>query len=446
MFIKLALCKIVLRIARLLDRDISWAGRLAETLDPTILKKLRTRVDKDVILILGTNGKTTTKRLLTEIFRKEGLRAAGNSHTTMEYYGILASMAERIGLLPSGRLDYLALEVKDLETLSLLGALEPGIIVFTNLFREQLVRQSSFERQLDALRSYLKTVPDATLILNGDDPVLAMIGEETPNRRFYYGVEYSRDEEEDAPEEGVCPACGASLAYSVRTYGQLGDYACAACGLDKPAIDYLAGNVSLKDGIYFDLRAKGEIYPFDLPAQGFYNIYNILACLACLEELDVGLEAAELYLELAELEDVRMDTFYIRKPVFLGVAASPALFNQTLEVLEEDEGPLDVLILFNEEDREEEVTFVWDSPLEVLGGDNIRKVFVTGTRAYDLALACRYKGVPQSRLIVDPNVDAILNQALAGKADKLHILNKDLDERSLAKKLVKLEKKWSLRT
>ena len=323
MFIKIILCKLAVRLARLLDRDISGAGRLAETLDGNILKKLRTRIRKDIILILGTNGKTTTKRLLVEIFRKEGLTAAGNSHSTSEYYGILASMMEKISILPKKKLDYLALEVKDLETLTLLADLNPGYIVATNLFREQLVRQSSFEHQLGALAAYLETVPDATLIFNGDDPVLAKIGEEAGNNRFYYGIDAEAPEEgEDPPEEGLCPNCGGSLHYSRRNYGQLGDYACGNCGFSKPAIDYLAGNVSLKDGIYFDFLAKGEQYPFDLPAKGFYNIYNILAALACLEELDLGIEAAELYLEQAELEDVRLDTFYIRKPVFFDIAES----------------------------------------------------------------------------------------------------------------------------
>lgn len=446
MFIKIILCKLAIRLARLLDRDISGAGRLAETLDGNILKKLRTRVRKDLILVLGTNGKTTTKRLLVEIFRKEGLRAAGNSHSTSEYYGILASMMEKISILRKNKLDYLILEVKDLETLALLAELKPGYIIATNLFREQLVRQSSYEHQLAALSDYLKTIPDATLIFNGDDPVLAKLGEEAGNHRFYYGIDAGTTEEdtEEPPEEGLCPNCGGSLHYSIRNYGQLGDYTCENCGFDKPAIDYLAGNVSLKDGIYFDFLAKGEEYPFDLPAQGFYNIYNILAALALLEELDLGIEAAELYLEQAEPEDVQLDTFYIRKPVFFDIAESEALFNQNLEAIAEDEGRLDVLIVFNEEDKEEETTFIYDSPLSILGSEHIHKVYITGTRAYDLALACRYLDVPQSKLIVEPNLDPCLHLALSGKADKLHIINKDVDERSLGKKLQKLEKKWSL--
>ena len=103
-----------------------------------------------------------------------------------------------------------------------------------------------------------------------------------------------------------------------------------------------------------------------------------------------------------------------------------------------------MLIVFNEEDQEAQTTFIYDSPLEILGQEHIHKVYITGTRAYDLALACRYTDVPQSKLIVEPNLDACLHQALSGKADKLHIINKDVDERSLGKKLIKLEKKWSL--
>lgn len=438
------LCKGALLLSKWRGQGTTLGGKLGFALDRNLLKKLLRGVHKEVILILGSTGKTTTRNILLEIFNKEGFDTTVNNHRRKDAYGILGALLEKANFFKGLQTDYVLLEINDLKTLALLKDLKPGHIILTNIFKEQVSRKVSLELTVRELEEALKTVPQANLILNGDDPVVVGLGAKLENPKIYYGIDMEVDEQED-DEVFYCPACGQELDYQSRRYSQLGTWSCPSCAFDNPALDYQARNVTLKDGIYFDFVSSGEEYPFDLPGVGIYNIYNILGALALVEELDLGVEAAELALEKMEFQDLELDTFYINKPIFLNDAETEALFLHSLEIIDEDdEGILDLLLFFNTLGEEEENTFIWNLPLGVLGKSNIRSINITGDRAYDLALALRYQGISQNKIFIWEDVEEGLNQSLSGKGDKLYIVSRGEAPERLSRKLKGREKKWSL--
>jgi len=433
--------KLVIKIANLANKDISIGGKIASKIQKNILKKLKKKISGDFIFIVGANGKTTTSHLLVEIFEKEGLNIGNNHHSRESYYGVISGLIEKIKIFGKTKVDYMVIEISDITTLSLYAEIIPQYLIITNLIKEQLSRKGEFESIIKNLKKYLNSMTNTTMIFNGDDPVVVDIGMDLKSHVIYYGIDDHKDDDE--PEEKKCVRCGSILDYAYINYGQLGKYKCRSCELETPEIDYLAKKVSLKDGIYFDLWTKGEEYPFDLPSQGYHNIYNILAVLAILDELDIGIDAGEMALEEIEIEDIVVDTFYIRKPIFLKRANSISIFEQGLETISEDEGKIDILFIFDDEDDEEEITFIYDFDWSILDKVNIEKIYISGDRAFDLGFCIRYLTKLSKKLIVDIKDETVLHQAINGKGEKLYILTKGHNDQNFEKILIAMEKKWS---
>ncbi len=441
MLFTLMIGKLAIKIAGLVNKDIGIAGKIAYKLNKNILEKLKKKITGEFIFIVGTNGKTTTRKLLVEIFGKEKLNIGSNHHSRDDYDGIISALIEKVRIFGKTKVDYMVIEIKDIATLSLFTEIKPEYLIITNLFEEQLSRIGNFKEKINKLKMYLGTLKETTMIFNGDDPVVVDIGMDLKNRLVYYGIDNKDDE--DVAEVKKCIRCDGELKYTYIDAGQLGDYTCKNCDLERPEIDYLATNVSLKDGIYFDLWTKGEEYPFDLPSQGYHNIYNLLAALALLDELDIGIDAGELALEKFEFEDNEIDTFYIKKPIFLKESDNVSSFEQSLETIEEDEGKIDILFFFGEEKNEDDITFIYDSDFSVLDKASIGKIYITGSRAYDLALAIRYLTNACKKIVVEENDISVLSHAINGKAEKLYIVAKGDNDINLEKKLITMEKKWS---
>ncbi len=433
--------KLVVKLAGFAKKDMSIGGKIASRMQKDILKRLKKKITGDFIFIVGANGKTTTRNLLVDIFEKEGFNTGNNHHSKDTYYGVISALIEKTKIFGKTKVDYMVIEIKDITTLSLFKEIIPEYLIITNLIKEQLSRTGEFQITIDNLKKYLQKMTSTTMIFNGDDPVIVDIGMDLKSHVIYYGIDDHNDDDE--PEERKCIRCNGTLNYSYINYGQLGKYICNSCDLETPEIDYLATNVSLKDGIYFDLWTKGNEYPFDLPSQGYHNIYNILAALALLDELDIGIDAGELALEKIDIEDIFVDTFYIRKPIFLKEANNISSFEQGLETIGEDEGKIDILFIFDDEDDEEEITFIYDCDWSVLDNINIEKIYVSGDRAFDLGFCIRYLTKAYNKLIVSENEEMTLNQAINGTGEKLYIVTKGKNDKNFEKTLVSMEKKWS---
>jgi UDP-N-acetylmuramyl tripeptide synthase len=92
---------------------------------------------------------------------------------------------------------------------------------------------------------------------------------------------------------------------------------------------------------------------------------------------------------------------------------NPAGANEILRTLALEPGPLDVLAILNDGIADgRDISWVWDADFELLAG-RVRRVICAGTRAAELALRCKYAGVPGDRLEVVPRLDRALDEALA---------------------------------
>ena len=395
------------------------AGLVGLRLRPDLVGQLASQLGHGCIIVTGTNGKTTTSRLITEIARASGLAPLANASGSNLIRGIAATLSQAVdltGTLQDGPKSLGVFEVDEATVPLVLRQLKPRAAVFTNLFRDQLDRYGEVEAVASLWRRTLTDTPEAmTLVLNADDTSVAALGEGRANS-LYFGVDdasLGREQIEHASDALSC-RCGARLTYDVVYFGHLGQWRCEACGRHRPEPQVSARNVQLRDGrsLSFELQPAGATVEMGLG--GLYNVYNALAAAATAQALSLLLQAVTGALQSTEAAFGRQEVFEVDgRRVEMFLAKNPAGTNQVLDTVRRDHERKTALVLLNDGIADgRDISWVWDADFET-AADQFETVIVSGTRAAEMALRLKYAEWPQERLRVEPDATIALNTALA---------------------------------
>jgi UDP-N-acetylmuramyl tripeptide synthase len=402
------------------------SGLVALQVDAGVVRRLAGGLGQGSILVTGTNGKTTTSRLISEAAGAAGLSPLANASGSNLLRGIAATLtlatdaqggiedaANRLGVF----------EVDEAVVPAALRELRPRAAVFTNLFRDQLDRYGEVEAVAALWREALSTAPsELTLVLNADDPAVASL-EDGRDNVIYFGVEDSRLDRgaiEHAADALSC-RCGARLTYDVAYFGHMGHWRCPACGRVRPQPHVAATEVELRDGrsVRFGIKEQGTgnreqgRSRIEMGIGGLYNVYNALAAAAASRALGLTETAVEAALTRSSAAFGRQEAFEVdgrRVEVLLG--KNPAGLNQVLSTLMLDPSRRTALLILNDLIADgRDISWVWDADFEV-AATTFETVIVAGTRAEDLALRLKYAEWPEVTLQVVPAIEAALTRAI----------------------------------
>ncbi len=392
-------------------------GAIARRLQPRILPLLFAQVRQGAILIVGTNGKTTTALLLRTLLAEQGWRVTHNASGANLINGLITALLADTNLVGRLQTDFAILEVDENVLPLVLRDCRPRYILGLNLFRDQLDRYGEVDTIGYRWRQALAPLPDSTtIVLNADDPTLAYLGQNLSQKVLYFGLnepELYLEEIPHAVDSIYCPSCGQRLHYRGVYLSHLGDYACPQCDFQKSPL-------SLESADW------GQILI------GVYNKYNTLAA---------GLVAQDLGLERAAIDEVvrnfraafgRAEELTVAgKHVRILLSKNPVGMNETIRAVGDlqAQGKTSVtLIALNDRIPDgTDVSWIWDVDLEklsALGGTFV----VSGDRVYDMALRLQYsqaEGVePPFQLLVEPDLHNALQLALdqTPTDETLHIL------------------------
>ncbi len=401
LFLAVAACKIAIWGSKLLGKKgSSMPGQLALKIYPGVLRDLAAQVKREIIVVCGTNGKTTTNNLLYSFLASRGYSVVCNKVGANMLYGVCCAFAADASVFGKLDADFACMEVDEASCVKVFAHMKPNKMILTNLFRDQLDRYGEIDITVDYLKRALALVPDTELILNGDDPLVAQFGENTKRKCYYMGVDEDVGVSLNETKEGrFCVMCGERLEYEYYHYSQLGKFHCPSCGFARRALDFRVSGVSLCDGLEFQLEYQGHIVPFDVHYRGFYNIYNIVlsyaaAVLAAGEIPDYAGVLARYQPQIG-----RMEEFQIGKKIVLNLSKNPAGFNQAISTVGKDERPKDILIAINDNAQDgKDISWIWDVDFERMNGIGVRNFIVSGIRADDLALRMKYAGIEQERM------------------------------------------------
>jgi lipid II isoglutaminyl synthase (glutamine-hydrolysing) len=407
--------------ARLAGRGgTSLPGKVLLRAEPHAIARLAARLARGSVVVSATNGKTTTAAMIAAILRRTGTRLVHNRAGANMAGGVAAALAASDG-------DLGLFEVDEFWLGPVAGELQPRAVLLGNLFRDQLDRYGELEIIADRWADIVAGLPAGTsLVLNGDDPLVADLGRE--REALYFGVQddsLALPELQHASDSKHCRRCGTAYTYEAAYLAHLGRYACPRCGARRPDPAVAAEAVQLR-GIRrasFTLRTPAGERRIDLPLPGLYNVYNALGaaalCLALgveLEDVADGLAAVEPAFGRAEKLDLG------GREASILLVKNPAGANEVLRTLALEGRELDLLGVLNDRTADgRDVSWVWDADWELLA-PHVRRMTCSGTRAAELALRLKYAGADAARLHVVDDLEAGLDAALGAGDGPLYVL------------------------
>ena len=405
--------RLVGRLSRAAGRGggTTLPGKLVWKLDPAAVDALSARLDQGVALVSGTNGKTTTTAMASSILAPTRTLAWNNSGANLAS-GIASTLLDADGA------DLGLLEVDEFALPELMRRTHPRVVSLGNLFRDQLDRYGEVEHSAERWRDAVAGLaPEATLVANADDPLVAGLAEGRESR-LLFGVDdprRARNGLQHASDSKYCIRCGHPYRYDAAYVGHLGAYRCEACGHGRPPLDVAAREIEPDglDGVSFELHAPDGSLRVRLAVPGLYNVYNALAAASLGLSLGVALDDVVAGLELFRAAFGRFERFSVGDRGFLLLLVkNPAGANEALRTLEEGGVPPVLVVALNDRIADgRDVSWIWDVDFEpVLEG--AEHIVVSGERAAELALRFTYAGFPRERLELVSDLQAALDRGL----------------------------------
>jgi lipid II isoglutaminyl synthase (glutamine-hydrolysing) len=395
-------------------------GLVAERIDPAIASDLGRQLGAGRVLVTGTNGKTTTSRIIAQALEEAARPCLHNREGSNLMRGISSALLAAAGV--NGRIRDAARMVGLFETdeatlPAVARALAPSALAFTNLFRDQLDRYGEVDTVATLWRQALATSPrDATLVLNSDDPSVAELAIDWPGAVHWFGLDDAAlaSTTTGAFDARWCRVCGGTFAYDLRYFAHVGHWRCTGCDRKRAEPATSAMNVGLTmDSASFSVPGLGDLA---MPLTGVYNVYNALAAIAVCRVLGLPNEAivaglAHVTAAFGRQEVVELDGRKLR----LMLCKNPAGANQVLQLLRAvtpQGGPsLNVALLLNDRFADgQDVSWVWDVDYEPLAS-LVTRCWAGGNRAEDMALRLKYASWPAPQAVEhdpSPLLDAIV--------------------------------------
>jgi len=334
---------------------------------------------RSVALVSGTNGKTTTTRLLTSAFGASGRAVVTNLTGANLPTGVVTALARGRAGAPA------VLEVDEAWLGRVAAQVRPAVVMLLNLSRDQLDRNNEVRQVAQRWRHACAELPAGSVVVaNADDPLVAWAARAADKVTWVgAGLSWRQD-------AAGCPACGGPVAFGtgqLELPGTSAPWECAACGLRRPPLDFWLDDAS--PGACA-VTALGERRPLALALPGRCNLANAVMVLAAATAL--GLSPEDALEGMASVREVAgryatLDVGTSRARALL--AKNPGGWAEVFDMLAPAPRPVVVAVNARTADGHDP-SWLWDVAFERLAG---RPVVATGERCLDLAVRLHYAGV-----------------------------------------------------
>lgn len=385
----------------------TWPGHIALKADPQFISHILKRSRVKIVLIAGTNGKTTTSTLLRHLLERQGYKVFQNNEGANLLNGVASSLIRNSNPFTGGfKGDVAIFEVDENSLPKVIEQTNPSSVILLNLFRDQLDRYGEVNIIADKWADALQHLSEkAILIINGDDPQLVYSAKQSPAHKVYFSIaQFMLDQKSLSHDvdSSYCPSCGTQLEYDAISYSHLGNYRCVNCGFKRPKVE-----------TFEDVVTTYTIL-------GKYNIYNTHAVLAALKHV-FDIKTKELSLDQFQPAFGRQERLEIdNRTVYIMLSKNPVGFNQSAAVsnqlLKGKQG--NILLVLNDRIPDgRDVSWIWDVNFEMpLQGLKLDTIYVSGDRVYDMALRMKYMDIKNVKTyeILEHAVDEVIERTPIG--------------------------------
>lgn len=390
--------KAVRRIAQLRGGGSALPGLFVEKIDPQFVARTLAQLPEGVVVVSGTNGKTTTTKMVVELLESQGLKVFTNRTGSNFTRGVAAALLGEIDTKGTLNADIAVLELDEAHAVHFVRAIQPRYSLLLNVMRDQLDRFGEIDTTAKLL-NVVATATTDTVVINREDPRLQLLGRALHDKTVvYFGLA-------DAVKDHF-PSDDDMRLDSPQTQHKLEQLPPPAARATLEAFSSNTATFSL-DGSPLETTLKLE---------GIYNVYNAAAALALVASV-VGdtLDRDALRTALADVTPAfgRGESLTVGgQPLELVLVKNPGGFRLGLKSFPPDNYATMIAINDNYADGRD-MSWLWDVSFASLQDHGV--AMVSGSRAYDMALRLQYDEVAVRDVV--PQLAEALRALIASHPD-----------------------------
>ncbi|HET6269303.1 MAG TPA: MurT ligase domain-containing protein [Arthrobacter sp.] len=398
LYFSVPLGKLVRRVSRLRGGGSALPGLVVEKIDPGFMQRTLSTLPLGVAVVSGTNGKTTTTKMVVELLESQGLKVFTNRTGSNFTRGVAAALLGEVDWRGRLEADVAVLELDEAHAVHFVNRVPPRYSLLLNVLRDQLDRFGEIDKTAQLLQ-HIASKTTGTVVLNREDPRVARIADTLDGPEvLYFGLDDSLlstfpndDEMRAAPGSPVPPAPA------------------------RPHADVVLRRVGPDDA---DFEYDGETVTTAMLLRGVYNIFNAAAALTLARAIPAPAAADNAGLlealsrvapafgrgESLTVDGLPLELVLVKNPsgFRLGLKSFPAAGYATM-----------IAINDNYADGRD-MSWLWDVEFDTLREGGVDQL--TGSRAYDMALRLQYDDVAIGA--VNTEIAPALAGFISGAKDK----------------------------
>ena len=381
--------KSVKKVAKLRGGGSALPGLVIEKIDPKFIQRTLADLPQGVVIISGTNGKTTTTKIVVELLESVGLKVFTNRTGSNFSRGVAAALLDEVNIRGKLDADIAVLELDEAWAVKFVQIVRPRFSLLLNVMRDQLDRFGEIDNTAALLQKIAEATSD-TVVLNRDDPRIFKISEHTQAKKVFFGTT-------------------SELLQLMPTDDTL-KYGTAAAN-QSVAADVLLKKINAQQATF---QIDNKEIDVDLQLTGVYNLLNAAAAVALARQI-AGPEITNTI--LSALENIkpafgRGETIYLNgTPIELILVKNPSGFRLALLSFAKNNSATMIAVNDNYADGRD-VSWFWDVDFSLL--KNV--AMISGARAYDMALRLQYDDIPIGK--IDTNISKALEDFINTNPDE----------------------------
>lgn len=342
-------------------------GLFVEKIDHKFMDRKLRQLPEGVVVVSGTNGKTTTTKLVAAGLRAHGLRVLTNPTGSNFVRGVISLIVQKTTITGKLPYDVAVLELDEAYGAKFVKWHQPQAVLVLNVMRDQMDRFG----EIDKTAKFLGDITAAArelVVLNGDDPRVSNLSHKSGTEAVYFGI--------DSKLRQLFPQDDELHGGRVQT--------------NRPALS--AKLLSFNKGS-IKMEIDGVTYNHKLKVSGNHNALNTVAAALIIHQLGYN------------DDPLTLDALAKTKPAFgrgeklerggrkiiLQLVKNPSGFRHAIK-LTDTLKPKAVLIAINDDYADgRDVSWLWD--VDFRGLKDHQPVSTSGQRAKDMALRLKYDGI-----------------------------------------------------
>ncbi|MCP9492230.1 MAG: MurT ligase domain-containing protein [Candidatus Nanosynbacter sp. P2B_S1_bin.0.1] len=381
--------KSVKKVAKLRGGGSALPGLVIEKIDPKFIQRTLADLPQGVVIISGTNGKTTTTKIVVELLESVGLKVFTNRTGSNFSRGVAAALLDEVNIRGKLDADIAVLELDEAWAVKFVQIVRPRFSLLLNVMRDQLDRFGEIDNTAALLQKIAEATSD-TVVLNRDDPRIFKISEHIQAKKVFFGT---------TSELLQLMPTDDTLKYGTAVANQ------------SVAADVLLKKINTQQATF---QIDNKEIDVDLQLTGVYNLLNAAAAVALARQI-AGPEITDTI--LSALENIkpafgRGETIYLNgTPIELILVKNPSGFRLALLSFAKNNSATMIAVNDNYADGRD-VSWFWDVDFSLLK----TVAMISGARAYDMALRLQYDDIPIGE--IDTNISKALEDFINTNPDE----------------------------